>query len=82
MYKLESFQVAPHPGGSELDSLITEFGKSNSVLGIKDSDKSKKNPALAAWFVSNCYSKSGREKAFQQLKRYLSSIIQSSEVVL
>ena len=61
-----SFQIEPHPTGSKLSTLITTFGQSNTHLATKEKVENK---SLAAWFVSNCNSKSGRGKAVKELKQ-------------
>jgi len=60
--------ISPHLSGSALSTLITQYGQANTKLAAKD--RSKSTP-LAAWFVSNCHGKSGRENAVKQLKKYM-----------
>ena len=64
-----------HPSGEELDKLIEVFGNNNKKLAQKDSrlDASSKSaaPGLAAWFVTNCHSRSGREDMVEQLQQVL-----------
>ena len=64
-----------HPSGEELDKLIEVFGNNNKKLAQKDSslDASSKSaaPGLAAWFVTNCHSRSGREDMVEQLQEVL-----------
>ena len=56
-----------------MDSLIEEFGKNNQHLAEKSSwlDPTGTPSAPAAWFVSNCHSKSGREDFASQLQQYV-----------
>ena len=50
-----------------MDFLIKSFGKANRHLATKPNEKNTK--AVAAWFVSNCDSKSGRENFVKRLKK-------------
>ena len=50
--------------GSELNSLIYQFGLRNTDIG---QNKTKK----IAWFVSHCETKSEREKYVEQLQKYI-----------
>lgn len=38
---------------------------------IKDTEWIKRKTKIAVWFVSNCRSKSGREKYVEELKKYI-----------
>ena len=52
-----------------LDFLIRSFGEQNSHLAHKN--KERNTSGVAAWFVSNCDSKSGREIFVKKLKKYV-----------
>jgi len=60
--------IAPHPKDAGLTNWLTKYGKSNIKLAAKERSK---DTALIAWFVSNCNSKSGRESAVKELKKYI-----------
>ena len=48
---------------------IQKFGEENRYLAVKEGKTS--NSGLAAWFVSNCKSYSGREDFVEKLKKYI-----------
>ena len=48
---------------------IQKFGKENRYLAVKEGKTS--NSGLAAWFVSNCESYSGRKDFVEKLKKYI-----------
>lgn len=59
------YNTKPHPTDEKkLRGAIEAFGKNNAHLA---KGKSKK----VAWFVSNCYSQSGREKYVKKLQQYI-----------
>jgi hypothetical protein len=70
-------QIKPHPpSGPELDALIEDFGRQNTQMAVKlPGPGSGLNgtgpPASAAWFVSNCQSKSGRQQFVEKLGSFL-----------
>ena len=73
-----------HPSGKELDKLIQGFGHNNQKLAQKDSGKdsssNSRTPGLAAWFVSNCNSRSGREDMVKQLQEVLQVMEEEEEL--
>ncbi len=54
-----------HPTGNELKSYIREFGQKNRHLAAN------RTGFKAAWFVSNCHSRSRREKVVEVLQRHM-----------
>ena len=52
------------PEGKLLDAYIWEYG--NEHAGAF-----KHKTKMVAWFVSNCYSKSGREEYVKELQKYI-----------
>ena len=58
------FKIKEVPKGKDLDELINTFGENNKHLANKSG-----NSSIAAWFVSNCDSKSKREQFVEDLKR-------------
>ena len=58
---------ADHPTGTELNEFIHNWGGRHTGLAAKPEG----GPGLAAWFVSNCHSRSGREEKVKQLKQFL-----------
>ena len=59
--------TANHPTGATLDHLISSYGLHNSHLARKE----RHNQSLAAQFVSNCGSVSGREKVVKSLSAHV-----------
>ena len=58
-------QMKDHPPeGKLLDAYIWEYGNEHAGA-FKDKTK------MVAWFVSNCYSKSGREEYVKELQNYI-----------
>ena len=57
------------PEGDKLEDYIKKFGINNIHLANKTNVK-----GLAAAFVSNCNSQSGRETVIKKLKQYVISI--------
>ena len=53
---------------SLLERIIQQFGEENKHLAVKE----RNNSGVAAWFVSNCNTYSGREKFVDNLKKYIS----------
>ena len=49
--------------------MIRQFGEENRHLAVKERNTSS---ALAAWFVSNCDTYSGRETLVKNLKEFIS----------
>ena len=72
---LIQYVVGSVPSGRELNKLIQDFGNTNKELAQKDTLKNASSkagaPAVAAWFVSNCNSRSGREDLVDQLQKVL-----------
>ena len=50
--------------------VIQQFGEENKDLAVKEGRNA--NSGLAAWFVSNCNTYSGREDFVEKLKKYIS----------
>ena len=59
-------QKSAPPSSRDLDDYIKQFGEKNLHLSRKTQTK---GAGLAAWFVSNCHSKSGREALVKKLKK-------------
>ena len=58
-------QIKEHcPEGKLLDAQIMSYG-------IEHAHISSKKTKMIAWFVSNCHSKSGREKYVKELQKYI-----------
>ena len=53
-----------------LEKFIQKFGEENKDLAVKERNDS--TSGLAAWFVSNCNTYSGREDFVEKLKKYIS----------
>jgi len=76
-YRLDSHFPKPYgmfkeespPPTTDLDEHIRQFGERNLNLSRKTKTEGK---GLAAWFVSNCHSKSGREGLVSELKKHIS----------
>ena len=49
--------------------VIQQFGEENKHLAVKEGKNA--NSGLAAWFVSNCNTYSGREDFVEKLKKYI-----------
>ena len=49
--------------------VIQQFGEENKDLAVKEGKNA--NSGLAAWFVSNCNTYSGREDFVEKLKKYI-----------
>ena len=65
-------RIKDHPTGEvDLSAFIEKFGRDNWQLR---GNKSKS----VAWFVSNCFSKSGREDYVNELKKYIQVIFSDS----
>ena len=52
-----------------LEKFIQKFGEENKDLAVKERNDS--TSGLAAWFVSNCNTYSGREDFVENLKKYI-----------
>ena len=58
-------QIKHHPlEGELLDAQIKSYG-------IEHAGATKHKTKAIAWFVSNCYSKSGREEYVKELQKYI-----------
>ena len=51
--------------------MIQNFGENNKKLAKKEYSHISSGPAIAAWFVTNCNSRSGREDLVEQLQSVL-----------
>ena len=56
--------------------VIQQFGDENKHLAVKGGKNAKSG--VAAWFVSNCNTYSGREDFVEKLKKYISVDIYGS----
>ena len=62
-------KIKDHPakGSEELNDYIKSYGIDHNYI---NQNKTK----IIAWFVSNCYSQSGREKYVKELQKYIEVI--------
>ena len=56
-------------GYFSVESFIQQFGEDNQHLAVKEGKNS--TTWIAAWFVSNCYTHSGRDDFTRELKKYI-----------
>ena len=69
MISVASFNTNTQNLLCSLEMVIRQFGEENPHLAVKEGKN--ESTGLAAWFVSNCNTYSGREDFVEKLKKYI-----------